>query len=55
MDRLIGTISAEGTLQGVLSAVCNLTGKITVGKYEPEYATAADILDLFEGGTLNGN
>ena len=34
MDRLIGTISAEGTLQGVLSAVCNLTGKITVGKYE---------------------
>lgn len=55
MDRLIGTISAEGTLQGVPSAVCNLTGKITVGKYEPEYATAADILDLFEGGTLDGD
>lgn len=55
MNKITGTISTEGTLQGALSAVCNLNGTITVGKYEPEYATAADIMDLFEGGTLDGN
>lgn len=57
MNRITGIISAEGTLQGTLSAACNLVGTITAGKYDPEmeYATDNDILELFRGGTDNGN
>lgn len=56
MNKITGTISAEGTLQGALSAACTLVGTITAGKsYDQDYATDADILALFEGGTIDGN
>ena len=56
MNKITGTISAEGTLQGALSAACTLVGTITTGKYyDQDYATDADILALFEGGNIDGN
>lgn len=56
MNKITGIISAEGTLQGALSAACTLVGTITAGKsYDQDYATDADILALFEGGNIDGD
>lgn len=56
MNKITGTIFAEGTLQGTLSATCTLAGTITAGKsYDQDCATDADILALFEGGNIDGN
>lgn len=51
-QTLFGTITAAGTLHGVLSAPKQLTGILRAGKAADvqDYATEVDILELFEGG-----
>jgi hypothetical protein len=51
-QKIFGTITATGTLHGVLSARKQLKGTLRAGKPADiqDYANDADILALFEGG-----